>query len=265
MSWLTSTIQLEWLFDVNWSLVQTLIEIIVAIAGGLIYKKYKKVVLRSVLSFKREKNECDVSISMHRCLVLSREREMIISSEAKPFFELINLLNNAGIKTNVLYTDKASELDEIHVGGPVSNRHTNRYFCQYIQNIQWLANASHVAQYKEDEHLQTFNFDYLCTSDSAEGFNVDGKLYKYIKNQEGWAFVIRINLSEDASPKTIHLLFGCGTNGTIGAVNYFLRNYFSMWRRNIWRKDYIGVFKVDRDGNKIGKIEWLDAKKFIQK
>jgi len=262
-SWITTAV--NWIRAIDWDLLQTLLGMVIAVFGFFAYKKYRHVVLRLLLRLQKKRDECALTIPLHTCMVLNREREMVIKDEAQPCFELINLLEEAGVKVNVIHSNKESHLDEIHVGGPVSNRHTNRYFCRYIQNIKWVATPEHVAQYKSDKNLSTFNDDYLQLSDGTEGFWVDGEMLPYIKDKEGWAFIARINLAGDAEAKTIHLLFGCGTNGTIGATNFFINNYSYIWHRNMKRDDYIGVFRVDKDGNKTGEIRWLDVHKFIRK
>lgn len=253
----------EIITSVDWELWQGILDVIMTFLGIFTYKKYRNFIFRLVLGFGKRK-ECIVSLPAHHAKVLNRDRELIIKEEAQPCFKLVNHLNAAGIKVNFSQSEIESTNNEIHIGGPASNPHTNRYFCRYFQNIKWQATESHVALYKSDPTLRMFNFDYIQISeDTREGFLVDGKLLEYMRDKEGYAFIVRIHITDEDTPKTVHLLFGCGTNGTAGAINYFMRNYQSILQTKGAKKDYICSFKVDRFGNKTGKITWYDTERFI--
>lgn len=251
------------LLEMDWNTIQTLIEVAVSLLLWFLGKKYQKLAIMKALSFKRKRHECDVSVATHNSVVIGNETDVIISKEGGAFYRLTELLNSFGIKANVLTANMTAKFDEIHIGGPVSNRYTNQYFGRYLTSrIKWLVTQSHAELYKMDENLMDSSF--MRITDDIEGFEVGGKVYRYVKDKEGWAFIIRMNISDDSAPKTVHLLFGCGTNGTIGAVQYFVKNYTHIMLRYFWKKNYIGMFKVDKNGNKIGRIIWLDTDYYIE-
>lgn len=266
-----TTLLNELIGKLDWELLYTALGAFAAKVYSYIKHKVRRNKLISLLSpdftdtTRKRTPTIGMSVSSHTCHVLGKDRDMLILDEAHPFFDLVNLLNKNDVNVTILQTNQATDMDEVHVGGPVSNIHTNRIFCQYLKNIKWVVTSDHLEQYKSDSRLNEFDFSYVETSENEEGFLIDNQLYKYIKNREGWAIIARINSTKDIAKKTVHLLFGCGTNGTIGAVNYFLHNHIKIASENKGNSDYLGVFKVDRYGNMIEEIVWLDAKKYINK
>ena len=162
----------EIITSVDWELWQGILDVIMTFLGIFTYKKYRNFIFRLVLGFGKRK-ECIVSLPAHHAKVLNRDRELIIKEEAQPCFKLVNHLNAAGIKVNFSQSEIESTNNEIHIGGPASNPHTNRYFCRYFQNIKWQATESHVALYKSDPTLRMFNFDYIQISE-------DGAVAKFV-------------------------------------------------------------------------------------
>lgn len=258
----------EFFLNIDWEVAYAVLGALgTAVYGKVrtILKKGKLISLVASRTNSKQKPVIAMSVSSHECDVLGKKRDMLVLDEARPFFSIIDLLNANSIRVNIIQSDSSTNMDEIHVGGPVANVHTNRIFCQYFRDIKWTVTESHLTQYQSDSRLKKFNFSYLQTADAHEGFVIGDRFYQYVKGQEGWAIIARINANEEISPKIVHLLFGCGTNGTIGSVNYFVQNYENIAKRFRNKENYLGIFKVDREGNMLGQIEWLDAEKFIRR
>ncbi len=81
--------------------------------------------------------------------------------------------------------------------------------------------------------------------------------------KKGLAILIKIVDRSGTTPKAIHLLFGAGANGTMGAVTYFVNHYTDIYKKNRSRP-YIGVFEVDGSGARVGKIEWFECSEYFR-
>lgn len=60
---------------------------------------------------------------------------------------------------------------------------------------------------------------------------------------------------------TVHLLFGCGANGTQGAVDYFVNNYSAIYKEKK-TNPYMCIFSVDGLGGRNGEVKYLDLKNY---
>ncbi len=228
-------------------------------------EKNKIRILKKVLCFKTYPPKCFVSIPKFKSKILDRKRDVVILDEIHLMYNISFLLNKIGV--TILFNNEKNVLyDEIHIGGPVSNEYVNHYFNLYLKNIKWIVTNEHLNKYKRDENLKKLNYEFIEVSDEGnEGFLIDGTFYPYSKGGRGWGILIKITIDKNNSeiePKTIHLIFGCGTNGTIGAADYFVNHYTKIYKKNKKGK-YFGIFQVDSDGKKIGKLIWLDIDKFL--
>lgn len=242
-----------------------IITIISAIVTKRLITIRKRYHLKQVLSFQKNPKKCFVCIPKYRSVILNRERDIAIFDEVSLMLEINGILSKVGIQTVIPAYGKDDLCDEIQIGGPVSNEFTNRFFQQYLKGIKWIVTKAHLNRYKADPNLKELNYDFIETSkDGKEGFKIGGKFYEYIPQKEGWAIIVKLIDKSSVSPKAIHLLFGCGTNGTIGAVSYFV-NYYSDIYKNNKSHPYIGIFKVNGRGDKIGNISYLsDPDKYIK-
>lgn len=210
------------------------------------------------------KRERTVFVSLPRFSgeVLSRKRDIMLSNEVSLLLDINAFLSSAGIE---LETD-IDELDipssEVQIGGPVSNVYTNRYVRYYLKNFKWIVNQDHLDRYETDDNLRQLTFNFIETStDGREGFRLGETFYEYIPNEKGWALIIKIVDRENE--KVIHLLFGCGANGTLGAVKRFISQYKQIYKKHK-KRPYIGIFEVDGDGVGTQRdITWLKIQDYF--
>lgn len=239
---------------------------IVTIIFALVTKRLNKIRkqhrLKQVLSFKRNSKKYFISIPKFKCVILNKERDIAIFDEASLLLDVSGLLSQIGMQRVDFVDEKDILCDEIQIGGPVSNKFTNRYFKRYLKGIRWVVTTAHLNRYKADPNLKELNYDFIETSkDGKEGFKIGNRFYEYIPQREGWAILVKLIDKSGESPRTIHLLFGCGTNGTIGAVTYFINHYSDIYKKKK-SNPYMYIFDVNGEGVK-GKQEfWIELEKY---
>lgn len=244
----------------------SLIEIAWAIGGfllGLSLKSIRKVhkehQIKSVLLLKRNPHTCFVSVPKFKTTILNRERDVAICDEVSLMLDVGTLLNSIDVLIAKDIGERDIMFDEIHIGGPVSNSWTNSRFNYYLDKIRWVVTQEHMDRYSADKNLKNLNYSFIeISSDGKEGFLIGSNFYPYIPRVKGWAILVKIIDKTDITPKTVHLLFGCGTNGTVAAVDYFSHHYSKIYKKNR-KRPYIGIFEVDGTGKKVGPISWLNV------
>lgn len=228
----------------------------------VIPKNLKKLAMRRVLMLKTDKTRCAVSLPVYKRDVFGSRRELLFARETLPTFALNTMLTSCKVEP-VLITDAKSlpPMDEIHIGGPISNEHTNRYIKEYLPCLQMQTTESGLANARRESELSGWNMDFgfvrTVENDAEEGFLLDGEQYGYRHDQKGHAFVIRIKIPADNKQKTVHLLFGTSTNATAAAVQYFVKSCPKA-PRALGTGNYIGVFEVNGDGKRVGRIKWVE-------
>lgn len=220
--------------------------------------------LRRVLSFKRQTKSCFVSVPKFKATILLKERNVAIYDEVALLLRVNSLLTSAGISIITETDEKDIVYDEIQIGGPVSNKFTNRYFKRYLKGITWAVTDNHLKRYRADKNLHDFDYDFIGEAeDKKEGFKIGERFFPYTPGKKGLAVIIKIIDKYGAIPRTIHLLFGAGTNGTLGAVTFFVNHYTDIYKKNKSRP-YIGVFEVDGNGAQVGEIEWFECNDYFR-
>lgn len=232
----------------------------------LLYKRLRRGRLRRVLSFKRGAKSCFVSIPKFKTTILQKERDASLYDEIVLLLQLNSLLTGAGISIKTGVNEVDVVCDEIQIGGPVSNKFTNRYFRRYLKNIVWIITPEHLEQYYADPNLKGLDYSFIKVSKAKatkEGFQFGGKFYPYVPGKKGLAVLIKIIDKSGTTPRTIHLLFGAGENGTAGAVTYFINHYADIYKIKK-SSPYIGVFEVDSNGAPMEKINWLESRDYLR-
>lgn len=242
-----------------------IVSIITALVTNRLNKIRKQHHLRQVLSFQRNSKKYFLSIPKFNSVILNKERNVAIFDEVSLMLDVSGLLSQAGMQRVDLVDEIDILCDEIQIGGPVSNKFTNRYFRQYLKGIRWVVTKAHLTRYKADPNLKELNDDlndFIETSeDGKEGFKIGNRFYEYIPQRKGWAILVKLIDKSGESPRTIHLLFGCGTNGTIGAVTYFINHYSDIYKKKK-SNPYMYIFDVNGEGVK-GKQEfWIELEKY---
>jgi hypothetical protein len=239
-------------------------------------KRIKKWKLRRVLEPKfgtrfvskiwnDKKTTVNISIPKFKGEILKRKRDVALFDELQFGFQIESILSSIGIHSNLIDSSSGENYDnnsEIHIGGPVSNYKTNYYINNYFKDFKWIITDAHKKKYVADENLKKLDYSFIkISTNDEEGVQIGENFYNYKRNKEGWAIIAKIKI--DTNPKVVHLLFGCGANGTHGAVEFFIKNYKEIYKVNK-SKQYIGIFKVNKDGIRIGEINWLDTNLFLK-
>ena len=204
-----------------------------------------------------------VSVPKFKSHILDKERDSALWDELDLLLDINTLLAKANIETTTMVDELSIESDEIQIGGPVSNVFTNRYINRFFKEFQWIVTEEHLERYMADDNLKKLNYSFInADAEAKEGFKVGDSFYEYVPGKKGWAIIAKIIDDTGIEPRTIHLLFGCGTNGTIGAVKYFKSSFPKIYRKNK-QNPYIGIIEVDGQGGLVGNISWLDTKDIL--
>lgn len=182
--------------------------------------------------------------SSGRCFVyipiyIKENDEVVNLHDLQLFLNINSLLSNAGIKIETDFNGRDITFSEIQIAGPAVNKFCKRYIEYYLKDVKLL---------------------YQLT-DGKSGILIGDTFYN--AEESDWAVLIKIIDKSDIPAKTIHLLFGYALGGTIAAVDYFTNHYSSIYRYNKSRP-YIGIFAVNGEGAKIGKIKWHDINRFLK-
>ena len=240
--------------------IQTLVGSLIGIAIYRCLSARKKYHLRKVLSLDSSK-KCFASIPYFIGTVGSYERDVALCEELQLLVEVNAMLAGAGIEIETRFNDTDIGCGEIHIGGPAANEYTNRHFNYYLKNIRYMSPHERTNTNKKHRRL---NFDFTdIIENTTAGWKIGDTLFPYVHNKRDCAVLIKLIDKSDVPYKTIHMLFGAGTIGTVGAVNYFTRHYSSIYRINRSRP-YIGVFEVNDKGEKVSPVRWLDTRDFLK-
>ena len=224
-----------------------------------LHKRVKRWYLKCVLSFRKRAKVCFIAIPKFKSTILRKDRDVAIYDEVALLLHINSLLADAGISIITESNESDIVYDEIQIGGPVTNKFTNRYFKRYLKEITWIVTGAHYERYLADANLNGLDYSFIEKArNKEEGFRFGAKFFSYVPNQKGLAILIKIVDKSGASPRTIHLLFGAGANGTIGAVSFFVNHYADIYKK-MGSQPYIGVFAVNGSGAQIEEIEWLDC------
>ena len=211
-----------------------------------------------ILSSKVSKT-VSLSIPIFDCQIINGSKNVVIYDEMLLLLQIQQLLIQPGIKEFSVSNGLDTEDNEIIIGGPVSNKRANAIVKKYFRNFKCLVTEEHYARYKSYANLANMDYDFIeICAQSQEGFLINGKHYKYIHDEQGWAIVAKLIDNSSNVNHTITLLFGCGGNGTLGAVQYFTSHYTKIHK--LYKdKPYFGIIKVDKGGNSaVSSISWLD-------
>lgn len=259
----------EKISKIDWGNLQAAWGVVATVVGFFACRKYRKFSMQRLLRLTVNKDKCAVSLPAYRRHLFNHDQELVLMREAIPCFSLGHLLSACSVEPKLISADTQPSLDEIHIGGPLTNAHTNRYVCRYLPGLKWCATAKNIANaHHESESMggkMDFSFLEEAATEEQEGFRIDGSHYPYRMDQVGLAVLVRLNTAGADTAKTVHLLFGSSTVATVAAVRWFSEKGFRSLRSIFGKKDCIGIFKVNEKGEKEGPIRWLDAKKLIVK
>ncbi|MGN1269007.1 MAG: hypothetical protein ACI4U0_05910 [Candidatus Aphodocola sp.] len=151
---------------------------------------------------------------------------------------IINLLR-INIKF-VMYDADDKILDEINIGGPVTNTKTNAYINENFPNF-YFSDEKRNKQLHEYFEVYGMYDNFMKYNDNFKGFIIENKDDQKTKSIElpidgttDYMFLIKMNSSDlgfESEQKTVHLLFGGTDIGTSVAVDFFTKNYKEIYKR----------------------------------
>lgn len=257
------------LSEIDWGNLEAAWGVAATAAGFFAYHKYRRFTMQRLLRLRVSKDKCAVSLPTYRRHVFNHDQDLVLTREAVPCFSLGHLLSACSVEPRLIAADAAPSLDEIHIGGPLTNEYTNRYVRRYLPGLKWCATARNITNaHEESERMgnkMDLSFLEEVPAEDQVGFRIDGKYYPYRMDQVGLAVLVRLNVAGADTAKTVHLLFGSSTVATVAAVRWFSEKSHRNLRCIFGKKDRIGIFKINEKGEKEGRIRWLDADKLIAK
>ncbi len=176
------------IFAVIFDFLDNISPILTAILGFFsvsLWKRIKRWRLKRVLSFGRMSKACFISTPKLKSIILNKERDVAIFDEVALLLHVNSILADIGISIITESDEKDIVYDEIQIGGPVSNKFTNRYFKRYLKGITWIVTEDHLERYLSDKNLNTFDYSFVkTTKNKVEGFKVGKKFFPYIPSKK---------------------------------------------------------------------------------
>ena len=134
-----------------------------------------------------------------------------------------------------LFNTSTQYYDEIHLGGPISNIHTNAYIEQFFPDFHF---CDYLAKQENHENYYKIHKSIIEYSDNFHGFIIN----KVINNQpqrilfptdkeSDYMFLIKLTSEDLGCSKTVHLVFGGSDVGSLVAADFFARHYKKIYSK----------------------------------
>lgn len=166
---------------------------------------------------------------------------LITKNSAISCQKVAKLLDDAEIKYNVINDPDVPQYDEIHIGGPISNQHTNAYFKEYFTNFYFFDKVE-----KQQQHQKYYNIhrELLKYSDDFNGFQIGNTKYP-IDEETDYMVLVKLTSDDLGCEKTVHLLFGGGDVASLVAADFFTKHY-KILHSKAKRRHYFFVIPVHK-------------------
>lgn len=135
---------------------------------------------------------------------------------------IFQMLNKVDQK--VLPIKNGSEnVSTIHIGGPIGNIHVNALFSEEKYNFKFITPKSDELNTKMLNRNDSF-IEYSENGDRC--FVIGNSHLKLESGKKDYGIIIKIPPSINCRTDHVtHIIFGCWSNGTLKAVEYFTTNY----------------------------------------
>ena len=162
----------------------------------------------------------------------TRNYFVITKRSAISIWKISKFLDAAKISYQIFETDE-NQFDEIHIGGQLTNVHTNAYIYQFFPNFYFVDKPCN-----KEQHEKYFNIHTECIkySDEFNGFLIEKKDEKStstlfpVNKETDYIFLIKLKITNLSINKTVHLIFGGSDIGTSVAVDFFTKNYKDIYK-----------------------------------
>ena len=150
--------------------------------------------------------------------------------------------------------------NEMYVGGFIPNRRVNSYFSKYFTRFKYYVDEKYEIDY-EKYPIDTQIIEY---SKDKTGFKINNDIFlETEQNKKDYAFLIKLT-NEDfktTSKRTVHILFGGRSIGTIKATEYLKTQYKEIYKK-YKDKHYFFAIEINLIDNsfnhKVGIIDLTD-------
>jgi len=221
--------------------------------------------MKEIFSFKG--SDCFITapiLTIEKPTNTKLKQDVVLMDDVISINAIVDMISLHKKRISFSPTNIASPYTEIHLGGPIVNFLTNKYFSNDFQNINF---KWHVKEKNYDIISKSFNLQYgnyvhknNCENE-WQGMVFDGKDYEYIEGRKDCSFLIKYSIKKE---KTIHILGGCGSKGRIGAVNYFVNNFHKIYEEH-GKKPYFKVAEVNIDNKGIPHTMKFDDLSYLIK
>lgn len=156
---------------------------------------------------------------------------LLTENSAISIQKVIKLIDRLKIRYDVFSTSQ-EHYDEIHIGGPISNAHTNAYINQFFPNFHFCDSPS-----KKENHMNHYKIhkSIIEYSSNFQGFVIDvakkgqnRRMRFAVDSENDYMFLIKLTAEDLGCNKTVHLVFGGSDIGTLVAADFLSKYYKRM-------------------------------------
>lgn len=168
----------------------------------------------------------------------------------------------ATVNINVYLQDEylMTDIDEIHIGGPVRNVTVSNLMTNYFENTFKI-----LLPHEDKGHKNlpaNDKFIEYTESETGFAFGAGGNRAKYLTDAKYGDYAILIRLIDRNEHKAMHILFGGHGLGTTKAVEYFTKHSKEIYNftkeRGVEKSDYFFMLHVNNDGRHDSHIGLTD-------
>lgn len=194
-----------------------------------IYKYFtQKIYINKVLSYNKDAVQI-YQATYEFNTVEGYKYDFVTCNSLKSIHNILDIFEAKNQKfTFVDQIDNAA--NEICIGGPLPNKRVNSYFVKYFKNFKYVVNTKYENIY-ENYPINTQLFEY---SDDKIGFKVGDDIFLETEPpKKDYAFLIKLT-NDDFKlgyKRTVHILFGGRSIGTIKATEYLQTQYKEIYRK----------------------------------
>lgn len=142
---------------------------------------------------------------------------------------ILNIFNIISQKF-LFTTQEDSANNEICIGGFLQNKRVNSYFIKYFSNFKYYVNEEFKKPYEE----YPINTQIIIYSKNKTGFMINKNIFLETKADKiDYAFLIKLTSDDfnNECKKTVHILFGGRSIGTIKATEYLRTHYKEIYKK----------------------------------
>lgn len=142
---------------------------------------------------------------------------------------ILNIFNIIDQKFSFTTQDDSAN-NEICIGGFLPNKRVNSYFIKYFSNFKFYVNE----KFREPYEKCPIDTKIIIYSKNKTGFKINENIFLETKTDKiDYAFLIKLTSDDfnNECKKTVHILFGERSIGTIKATEYLMTHYKEIYKK----------------------------------